>query len=82
MIFLAVSETEIILFYEYVNLLVFYHSKNNIAILSDQFLDRKMDSKPGREVPQDKFKFIYVIFFWLGIGTLLPWNMFITVSFN
>jgi len=39
-----------------------------------------MDSKPGREVPQDKFKFIYVIFFWLGIGTLLPWNMFITVN--
>ena len=26
-------------------------------------------------------RFNYVIFYWLGIGTLLPWNMFITVIF-
>eukprot|EP00088_Acartia_fossae_P026451 TRINITY_DN2728_c0_g1_i3.p1 TRINITY_DN2728_c0_g1~~TRINITY_DN2728_c0_g1_i3.p1 ORF type:complete len:453 (+),score=98.00 TRINITY_DN2728_c0_g1_i3:47-1360(+) len=39
-----------------------------------------MDSKVGREAPQDKFRLVYVIFFWLGIGTLLPWNMFITVN--
>lgn len=30
--------------------------------------------------PVDRFKAIYVIFYWLGIGTLLPWNMFITVN--
>jgi len=30
--------------------------------------------------PNDKFRLIYLIFGWLGIGTLLPWNMFITVS--
>jgi len=29
--------------------------------------------------PVDKFRLVYIIFFWLGIGTLLPWNMFITV---
>jgi len=29
--------------------------------------------------PEDKFKFVYIIFYWLGIGTLLPWNMFISV---
>ena len=29
--------------------------------------------------PEDKFKLVYIIFYWLGIGTLLPWNMFITV---
>lgn len=29
--------------------------------------------------PRDNFKMVYVIFYWLGIGTLLPWNMFITV---
>ena len=29
--------------------------------------------------PNDKFKLVYIIFYWLGIGTLLPWNMFITV---
>jgi len=39
-----------------------------------------MDSKLGREVPQDKLRLVYVIFFWLGIGTLLPWNMFISVN--
>ena len=34
----------------------------------------------GGSVPVDKFRLIYLIFGWLGIGTLLPWNMFITVS--
>ena len=34
----------------------------------------------GGAVPNDKFRLIYLIFGWLGIGTLLPWNMFITVS--
>jgi len=34
----------------------------------------------GSGVPNDKFRLIYLIFGWLGIGTLLPWNMFITVS--
>ena len=31
-------------------------------------------------VPVDQFRMIYLIFGLLGIGTLLPWNMFITVS--
>ena len=30
--------------------------------------------------PVDKFRLVYIIFYWLGIGTLLPWNMFITVG--
>ena len=30
--------------------------------------------------PKDNLKVVYIIFYWLGIGTLLPWNMFITVS--
>jgi len=29
--------------------------------------------------PVDKMKMVYIIFYWLGIGTLLPWNMFISV---
>ena len=28
------------------------------------------------------FRLVYIIFYWLGIGTLLPWNMFITVRLN
>ena len=30
--------------------------------------------------PEDKYKLVYIIFYWLGIGTLLPWNMFISVG--
>ena len=37
-------------------------------------------TKPESEGPVDRYKIIYIIFFWLGIGTLLPWNMFISVS--
>jgi len=35
--------------------------------------------KTVEDGPVDRFRIIYVIFYWLGIGTLLPWNMFITV---
>lgn len=35
--------------------------------------------KTVEDAPADKFRLVYVIFYWLGIGTLLPWNMFITV---
>jgi len=39
-----------------------------------------MDGKVGKDAPNDPCKLVYAIFFWLGIGTLLPWNMFITVN--
>ena len=28
--------------------------------------------------PIDRHKIVYIIFVWLGVGTLLPWNFFIT----
>jgi len=41
---------------------------------------QKMDQLKSEVVgPNDNFKLVYIIFYWLGIGTLLPWNMFITV---
>jgi len=30
--------------------------------------------------PKDHYKLAYVIFYWLGTGSLLPWNFFITVN--
>ena len=30
--------------------------------------------------PVDRRKLVYVIFVWLGIGTLLPWNFFIALN--
>ena len=36
-------------------------------------------TKDIEDGPEDKFRLVYIIFYWLGIGTLLPWNMFITV---
>lgn len=35
--------------------------------------------KSEADGPIDKYKLVYIIFYWLGIGTLLPWNMFISV---
>ena len=36
--------------------------------------------KVATKGPDDKLKLVYIVFYWLGIGTLLPWNMFISVS--
>ena len=30
--------------------------------------------------PADRYNLIYVIFYWLGMGSLLPWNFFISVN--
>jgi len=35
--------------------------------------------KVATKGPDDKLKLVYIVFYWLGIGTLLPWNMFISV---
>ena len=32
---------------------------------------------PG--IPPDPYRMVYIIFYWLGVGTLLPWNFFISV---
>ena len=32
---------------------------------------------PG--TPPDPYRLVYIIFYWLGGGTLLPWNFFISV---
>ena len=40
----------------------------------------KNDSKSVDSGPEDRKKFVYIVFYWLGIGTLLPWNFFITVN--
>ena len=29
------------------------------------------------KIPNDPYKLAYIIFYWLGIGSLLPWNFFI-----
>lgn len=49
--------------------------------------DGDMAAKAGKELnpqhkpePVDKHKLVYVTFVLLGIGTLLPWNFFISVS--
>lgn len=36
--------------------------------------------KPPFTVPNDRFSFTYIVFYLLGMTTLLPWNFFITAE--
>ncbi|CAH1261457.1 SLC29A2 [Branchiostoma lanceolatum] len=35
---------------------------------------------PGARPPKDRYNAVYIIFFMLGLGMLLPWNIFITAN--
>ncbi len=41
-----------------------------------------MEKASGADLsaPRDKRDFVYLVFYFLGLGTLLPWNFFISVS--
>ena len=32
--------------------------------------------------PKDNYMLIYIIFYWLGMGSLLPWNFFISGEYK
>jgi hypothetical protein len=36
-----------------------------------------MTENAGSAGPKDPSKLVFVLFYWLGIGTLLPWNFFL-----
>jgi len=44
--------------------------------LTLSYLDKMADAN----APKDPYKMAYIIFYWLGIGSLLPWNFFIAVD--
>ncbi|XP_010949942.1 equilibrative nucleoside transporter 3 isoform X1 [Camelus ferus] len=65
----------------------FHHSSNSTyrtagsSLQADQeaLLEKQLDRPPpGLQRPKDRFHGAYIIFFSLGIGSLLPWNFFIT----
>lgn len=42
-------------------------------------LDKEL-LRSGQNAPQDKYSFNYIIFYLMGMTTLLPWNFFITAE--
>ncbi|KAJ7428796.1 equilibrative nucleoside transporter 3-like protein [Willisornis vidua] len=46
----------------------------------EPLLEEPLGSRYSRPKPSDRLHGAYVIFFLLGIGSLLPWNFFITAK--
>ena len=51
-----------------------------ILTISDKQMVTNEENVVSKQPPADKCKFVYATFVWLGIGALLPWNIFICVS--
>lgn len=67
----------------------FQHSSNSTyrtigsSLQADQeaLLEKLLDHPPpGLQRPEDRFYGTYIIFFSLGIGSLLPWNFLVTAK--
>jgi len=43
-------------------------------------------SQTEQQIPKDPYHLVYIIVYWLGIGTLMPWNFFLAgihiITFN
>lgn len=50
--------------------------KVRYSVSFSQLFHKKMDP----QVPKDNYKAVWLIFFMLGLGTLLPWNFFMTAT--
>ena len=44
------------------------------------FADLLLSEDSRESPPRDRFNAVYLVFYLLGMGTLLPWNFFISVN--
>lgn len=49
-------------------------------LTTDECDDTESLFKVANPVPNDRFSFTYVVFYLLGMTTLLPWNFFVTAE--
>ena len=54
--------------------------KSFLLLSSSFFVDLLLPEDSRESPPRDRFNAVYLVFYLLGMGTLLPWNFFISVN--
>lgn len=66
--------------FEHLEFPLWVDGRENLIRLVEFLTNSHLDKMTDVNAPKDPYKLAFIIFYWLGTGSLLPWNFFIAVN--